>query len=340
MKFKQILAIALAMLLLSSCGADIQENHVSDQEVTVATTAAEIPEEVTTLPETRDEVTEADAAPKEEVAEADATPEEEVTEADATPEEEITEADATPEEEVTEADATPEEEVTEEAPDEEIADEEIPEEDETQEALSLIGTTTEGDEFDIDPDYAYFLVNRDIPLPDDYSIETDYIQGSYNLEVTAAYYCRLMIEAAAEDGINLKVLSAYRTINYQQKLFDRNVKSRMDSGMTYDEAYADVLINIALPGTSEHNAGLAVDIITTKDWDTYEGFEDTEEFAWLQEHAHEYGFILRYLKGKEDITGYIYEPWHYRFIGVKYALDIKESGLCLEEYFELHPEAY
>ncbi|MCD7846444.1 MAG: D-alanyl-D-alanine carboxypeptidase family protein [Oscillospiraceae bacterium] len=198
-------------------------------------------------------------------------------------------------------------------------------------------TTVESDDeyyFQTDEDYL-ILVNKTHLLPDDYKIETDYIQGSYEMEATAAYYCKLMIEAAAADGINLKVLSAYRTVAYQQKLFDRNVQSRMDDdGMTYEEAYADTAVNIAPAGGSEHNAGLAVDIITENDWDTYTGFEDTEEFAWLQAHAAEYGFIMRYASDKVDITGFIYEPWHYRFVGVKYAADIQASGLCLEEYLE------
>ncbi len=204
--------------------------------------------------------------------------------------------------------------------------------DKTEETTEL--SFNEDYPFNNDDDF-FFVVNKQIRLPDDYYIETETVQGSYELEKTAAKYCRAMIEAAKEDGIELKILSAYRTVKYQQKLFDRNVKSRMENyGMSYEEAYADTSVNIAPPGGSEHNAGLAVDIITMNDWDTYEGFEDTKEFAWLQEHAAEYGFIMRYAKEKEDITGYIYEPWHYRYIGVKYAADVQQSGLCLEEYFE------
>lgn len=178
-----------------------------------------------------------------------------------------------------------------------------------------------------------FVVNKDNHLPDDYAIETSFVQGSYEMEIVAAQHCRQMIEAAARDGIDLKVLSAYRTINYQENLFERNVSLRMeDDGMTYEEAYADVSVNIAPPGGSEHNAGLAADIIDRNHWDTYEAFEDTPEFEWLQNNCTKYGFILRYPKGKEDITGYIYEPWHYRYVGVKYAAAVMESGLCLEEY--------
>lgn len=190
----------------------------------------------------------------------------------------------------------------------------------------------EGYYFSSPEDY-FFVVNKEILLPDDYSIETDYVQGSYELEIVAAAHCREMIEAAERDGIDLKVLSAYRTIKYQENLIERNIKSRMeDDGMTYEEAVYDVSINIAPAGGSEHNAGLAVDIIDRNHWDTYEAFEDTEEFDWLMKHCTEYGFILRYPKGKEDITGYIYEPWHYRYVGVDYAKAVMDSGLCLEEY--------
>lgn len=186
--------------------------------------------------------------------------------------------------------------------------------------------------FKNDSDYL-FVVNKEIYLPEDYSIETDFVQGSYELETVAASHCRQMIEDAKKDGIDLKVLSAYRTVDYQTNLFNRNVKQRMDDmGMSYDEAVYDVSINIAPPGGSEHNAGLAVDIIDRDHWDTYEEFENTKEFDWLISHCTDYGFILRYPKGKEDITGYIYEPWHYRYVGLESAKKVMDSGLCLEEY--------
>ena len=208
------------------------------------------------------------------------------------------------------------------------------------EYLSLEKPEIEKEEFDLPEGYYFqkdsdylFVVNKDVFLPDDYEIETSFVQGSYELEAVAAEHCREMIEAAKNDGIDLKVLSAYRTVEYQKNLFDRNVKQRMEEmGMSYDEAVYDVSINIAPPGGSEHNAGLAVDIIDTGHWDTYEEFEDTKEFDWLINHCTEYGFILRYPKGKEDITGYIYEPWHYRYVGLESAKAVMDSGLCLEEY--------
>lgn len=313
MKMLRLVSMMLALALLSGCTA----TEIKD-------TANTLPD-VTEVPAVSEDIT----TSRTEAATTEATTAE-MTTTEASTIEETTTTEATETEATTTTEATATEvtaEVTEEiAEDDEIIEDADPEE--------VKGTTTDGEEFTIDPDYAFFIVNKQLPLDEDYSIETDYVQGSYELETTAAYYCRLMIEAAKEDGIELKVLSAYRTVRYQKKLFERNVESRMASGMSYDEAYADVSINIAPPGASEHNAGLAVDIITVNDWDTYEGFEDTEEFAWLQENAADFGFIMRYLKGKEDITGYIYEPWHYRYVGTKYAKDVRDSGLCLEEYFE------
>ncbi len=213
----------------------------------------------------------------------------------------------------------------------------------TTEATTVTEATTEtttvavwkeGDPLFATPADYFFICNKQIRLPQSYRIETEVVEGKYVLEKVAAEACKNMLAAAEADGIYLHVISAYRTFEYQQNLFDRNVKRRVENGMTYEEAVADTSVNIAPAGGSEHNAGLAVDIVTKSDWDTYTAFDQTEEFKWLQENAHKFGFILRYLKGKEDITGYVYEPWHYRYIGVDYAEDVKNSGLCLEEYFE------
>ena len=108
-----------------------------------------------------------------------------------------------------------------------------------------------------------------------------------------------MLKAAENDGIDLYVVSAYRTIEYQQQNFDNSVQDRVDRGMSYDDAYADTLAEVALPGESEHNAGLALDIMVEEYQNMDDdGFEDTEAFAWLDKHAAEYGFILRYPQGK------------------------------------------
>lgn len=209
----------------------------------------------------------------------------------------------------------------------------------TPEVIILEEPVEEEDE-NIDNAWAMFLVNKNNPLPSDYDsrIETTMIFESwreYFLDSRAAPYFEEMLNAAKEDGIDLLVVSAYRTIEYQQQNFDNSVQDRIDNrGMTYDEAYADTLAEVALPGESEHNAGLALDIMS-EEYTSMEddGFENTEAFKWLDENAHKYGFILRYPKGKQEVTGIIYEPWHYRFVGLYYANEIKESGLCLEEYY-------
>lgn len=199
---------------------------------------------------------------------------------------------------------------------------------------------SEEEDENIDNKWAMFLVNKKNPLPADYDsrIETKVVFESwreYFLDVRAAEYLEKMLKDAEKDGIDLYVVSAYRTMEYQQQNFDNSVQDRVDSGMSYDDAYADTLAEVALPGESEHNAGLALDIMV-EEYQSMDddGFEDTEAFAWLDKHAAEYGFILRYPKGKQEITGIIYEPWHYRFVGVYYANEIKKSGLCLEEYYE------
>lgn len=193
---------------------------------------------------------------------------------------------------------------------------------------------------DIDNEWALFLVNNQNPLPDNYDsiIDTTLVYTSwreYYMDSRMADYMIRMIDDAAADGINLEIVSAYRTIEYQQQNFDNSYQQRLDSGMTEEEAYADTAREVALPGKSEHNAGLSADIMsneyTSMDDD---GFKNTEAFAWLSEHAADYGFILRYPEGKYDYTNIIFEPWHYRFVGVYYAHEIKESGLCMEEYFE------
>ena len=127
--------------------------------------------------------------------------------------------------------------------------------------------------------------------------------------------------------------SAYRSVEKQQQLFDRSQQAYMAQGMSEEEAYAKTATETAIPGTSEHQTGLAADIVTP----TYQmldaGFADTPAGQWLSEHAAEYGFVLRYPQDKQEVTGTIYESWHYRFVGKTHAKLMKESGLCLEEYF-------
>lgn len=143
-----------------------------------------------------------------------------------------------------------------------------------------------------------------------------------------------MFEAAEKAGVPLDFYSGYRSIVRQNRNFVRSVENNMKSGLTLEQAKAKTNKSRAYPGTSEHNLGLAIDILVKGNRDLSENFEKTAQFKWLSENAENYGFILRYPKDKTDITEIIYEPWHYRYVGVEHAKKMNELGLCLEEYIE------
>lgn len=178
------------------------------------------------------------------------------------------------------------------------------------------------------PDDLLVLVNKYNKLPSDYkqknlvemNMEYTVNDGKEYLLSDIAYekYVQ-MTETAKDEGLTLKVVSAYRTEAYQSGLYNNKVIS---AGKTHADNYS------ARPGHSEHQTGLAVDINSTSGT-----FEHTAEFRWLKTHAHEYGFILRYPKGKEYITGYSYEPWHYRYVGEDVAKIVYEEDITYEEYY-------
>ena len=191
------------------------------------------------------------------------------------------------------------------------------------------GTGIVSPEINADNPWAFYIVSREYPLPEDFIVYPKKIQGDYEMDYRAANYFLDMKEAAAADGIELNVVSAKRSRQYQQQLFNKEVESFIAKGMSDEEAFEAAREWVALPGESEHNSGLAVDLNNLD-----ESFEESDAFRWLSEHAHEYGFILRYPKDKVGITGVEYEPWHYRFIGIYHATQIKEKGLTLEEYYD------
>lgn len=180
-------------------------------------------------------------------------------------------------------------------------------------------------------DWTLILVNRNYILPEDYVPDLDYaITGdtsSKKLDSRVAPHYNEMYLAAKEDGITLTTVSGYRSWDLQKSNFERKINKYLDMGYSKVEATQEAATIILPPGTSEHNAGLAMDICSLE-----QSFENTEEFEWLMENAEDYGFILRYPKDKQDKTEIIYEPWHWRYVGVENAKKINASGLCLEEY--------
>ena len=143
-----------------------------------------------------------------------------------------------------------------------------------------------------------------------------------------------MLADADAAGLDPFICSAYRSVERQENLFDTGMKQRLNSGLGYYDAFTKTASVIAVPGTSEHALGLAVDIISVSNTNLDETQEETDEFKWFEENCYKYGFILRYPNGTTDITGIIYEPWHYRYVGVEVAEEIKGLGVTFEEYLQ------
>ena len=185
-------------------------------------------------------------------------------------------------------------------------------------------------------DWLLTLVNNNVPLPEGWSIETEVAEESNQKELAAvaAQAYRQMKQAAAAEGIDLLLCSGYRTVEYQENLFSQQKQKWLDKGYSEEDAYNEAKKVVAVPGYSEHNSGLAADIVTPKHQNLDDAFGDTDAAKWMFEHAPEYGFILRYPENKQAITGIIYEPWHYRYVGVENAKAITASGKCLEEYLD------
>ncbi len=193
--------------------------------------------------------------------------------------------------------------------------------------------------YTLNADYSrLLLVNSQNPLPEDYNygwnlteIEDGYNNGQLTqIDAGVWPYMKAMIEAARSDGIQLYVWSPYRSFETQNMLF-KNQVNRMGG----DEAAAATVV--ARAGESEHNTGLCADFNMADD-----AFADTPTFEWMKENAADYGFILRYPENKTDITGVIYESWHWRFVGINAANEINSLGLTLEEYVtykQLQPQS-
>ena len=183
-------------------------------------------------------------------------------------------------------------------------------------------------------DELFILVNENNKLEDDYVpstlVESDIAFEEYieckQLDERTSNAAKEMFNAALNDNVNLIAISGYRSYSVQENLYNSRVEV---NGIEKTIQYT------AEPGASEHQTGLAIDIVCNDYPYLDEGFENTDAFKWLYNNCYKYGFILRYQKGKEDITGYNYEPWHFRYMGdVDIAKDIMERGICFEEFID------
>ena len=182
------------------------------------------------------------------------------------------------------------------------------------------------------------LVNHTSKMPDDYTFDTKECGSATavnkTLQTVACDAFLEMQKAAAADGVTVWMQSGYRSVKYQTSLYERKTKYYLDKGYDNATAKEKAAAVVNPPGYSEHNCGLAADLNSPEHTGLDEGFEKTAAFRWLCEHAGDYGFILRYPKDAEDKTEIIYEPWHWRYVGVENAAKINASGLCFEEYIK------
>ena len=198
--------------------------------------------------------------------------------------------------------------------------------------LPLMGCNTERDTADYKPDFLV-LVNKEHLISDDYISTVKLCEignidgGTYEVEVTTKKAFEDLQKALSEKGVVIGVDSAYRSVAYQQQIMD-------DFITEYGEDYAKR--TVAIPGTSEHHTGLVIDLVpeVNGNWvvENEDMLKETDIFRIIHETIPEFGFIVRYPLGKEAITGYDYEPWHIRYVGVEAAKAIYERGITLEEY--------
>ncbi len=184
-------------------------------------------------------------------------------------------------------------------------------------------------------EWSLLLVNKGHPLPEGFQVpEFTQLVNGHAIDKRAYPALQRMMDACRAAGLEPIICSSFRTWEKQEELFERKVQSCLSTAASREEAEEQAAFWVARPGTSEHQAGLAVDIVDKSYQSLDDGQEETAVQRWLIRHCAEYGFILRYPTEKSELTGVGYEPWHYRYVGEEAAGEIMEQGLCLEEYLE------
>lgn len=182
-------------------------------------------------------------------------------------------------------------------------------------------------------DWAIALVNEGHPLDTSYvPAELTEIETERSVDARIVDDLEQMLSDAADEGLKMYVASAYRSYERQREVFNATMQDWISQGCSPIDAYDETRKSVAVPGTSEHATGLAVDIISSQYEELDDRQGDTAEQKWLMEHCWEYGFILRYPPDKSDVTKIVYEPWHYRYVGKEAAKEITEQNITLEEY--------
>jgi D-alanyl-D-alanine carboxypeptidase len=194
--------------------------------------------------------------------------------------------------------------------------------------INLPAVSTDGTEKDTgEAAWCLILVNKWNYIPDDYNVELKKLASGESVDKRIYPALQQLFDAARNDHVYPVAVSGYRTAEKQQRLMDEKIKAYKNEGYSSEEARVKAEAWVAIPGTSEHQLGIAVDI-------NADGIRSTDDevYEWLDQNAYKFGFIRRYPPDKTEITGVINEPWHYRYVGVKAAAEIKNQGVCLEEY--------
>lgn len=206
---------------------------------------------------------------------------------------------------------------------------------ETSEAAATQEKAEEEEPYDLS-DWKYVLVNPWHKIEEDADIETTVVENQYEMDSRVADAAKKMLSDCRDAGYSPRICSAFRTYSKQVQLFNNDVRKYERQGMSEADAKSKTAESVAIPGTSEHQLGLAMDVV----WTGYQQLDDkqadNETQQWLMNNCYKYGFILRYPKDKSDITGIVYEPWHYRYVGKRAAKEIHDEGICLEEWLAEH----
>ena len=183
-------------------------------------------------------------------------------------------------------------------------------------------------------DWQLLLVNPWNQLPEGYTVELTELRNGHAVDTRAYPDLQRMMDDCRAAGLEPVICSSYRTLETQQRLYENKIRRLMNEGLSREEATAQAGTVVAVPGTSEHQTGLVLDIVDASYQVLDTAQESTAVQQWLMANSWEYGFILRYPGEKSDLTGIIYEPWHYRYVGQDAAREMRELGMCLEEYLE------
>lgn len=224
----------------------------------------------------------------------------------------------------------PEQDATEATVEEPSSVEEIPTQEQSSSATSIPLPNIDCSSWNL------ILVNAENPIPENYEIKTAKTINAKEVDERILDPLEYMIASAKEDGIEIFVDSAFRSVEYQKEIMDKNINRHLDKGYSEEAAKMMAENYISVPGYSEHHTGLAVDIITPSYQILDVGYAKTDAAIWLKDHAADFGFILRYPKDKIDITGIEFEPWHYRYVGKEHSQYMMNNNLCLEEYLKLN----